>query len=70
MNHYQKTIIEATGCEPDDAPIIEEYLSDIFKGYSLRIVKCSEFCEAAKKAYSDILWMRSPKWAEYMNLLN
>ncbi len=59
---YQKTIIEVTGCDPSDAPDIEDYMRYVV---FINAPHCFEskahFDAAAKKAHEDVLFMRSPE---------
>ena len=66
---YQKLIIECTNCTESDAKEIEEYMRNVIFHSTLDWQTKAQFNKAAKTAYSDILWMRSPEGAEYIKNL-
>lgn len=62
MNYYQKSIQQVTGCSNSDAAEIEDYMRNvIFGGATLDWQTKAQFNKAAKTAYNDILFMRTPE---------
>jgi hypothetical protein len=51
LNFYQREIIQITGCQPDQAQEIEDYMRNMIFGGNLEHVKCTEFSEAAHEAF-------------------
>jgi len=66
---YQKDIIEITGCKPEDAEEIEDYMRNIYFHSTLDWQSKALFKKGAKESYRDILWMRSPEGMEYIKEL-
>jgi hypothetical protein len=66
MSFYSELIIKATGCQESDAEEIEDYMRDIIFHSTLDWQTRKQLEEAAKEAYSDILFMRSPEGQEYI----
>jgi hypothetical protein len=54
LNFYQREIVQITGCQPEQAQEIEDYMINMIFGYNLGVVKCSEFSKGAKEAYRNI----------------
>lgn len=67
LTAYQRDIIEATDCRPEDAEEIEDYMRNVIFHSTLDWQSRSQFNRAAKIAYKDIIWMRSPKGQSYMS---
>jgi len=70
LNYYQKSIVEITKCNPEDAEEIENYMRDIIFHSTLDWQSKAQFNKGAKTAYNDILWMRSPEGIKYMEQLS
>lgn len=66
MSFYSELIIKATGCIESDAAEIEEYMRDIIFHSTLDWQTRKQLEEAAKTAYSDILFIRSSEGIEYI----
>lgn len=69
LSIYQKSIIEATKCSPDDAAEIEDYMRNIYFHSTLDWQSKAQFNKGARESYNDILWMRSPEGIAYMKKL-
>ena len=61
MNHYQKLIIAVTGCNEQDAAEIEDYMRHVIFHSTLDWQTKAQFNKAAKTAWNDIQFMRSPE---------
>ena len=66
---YKETIKKVTGCTPQDAVEIEDYMRNIYFHSTLDWQTKAQFNKGAKESYNDILWMRSPEGIEYMKQL-
>jgi hypothetical protein len=69
LSLYQKSIIEATGCDPEDSSEIEDYMRNIYFHSTLDWQTKEQFDRGARESYRDILWMRSPEGLAYMKQL-
>lgn len=70
MSFYHKLISEATGVtEPDTLEEIEDYMRDIIFHSTLDWQTKKQLTDAAKTAWGDIQWMRSPEGIAYMEEL-
>jgi len=69
LNFYQKNIVSVTGCKPEDAEEIEDYMRNIIFHSTLDWQTKAQFNKGARESYRDILWMRSPEGVEYMKQL-
>lgn len=69
LNSYQTTITKVTGCKPEDAEEIEDYMRNIIFQSTLDWQSKEQFNQAAREAYNDILFMRTPEGQKYMSLL-
>lgn len=69
LNCYQSTIIKVTGCKPEDASEIEDYMRDIIFQSTLDWQSKEQFDKAAREAYADILYIRTPEGKIYMEVL-
>ena len=69
MTHYQQQIIKATGCKESDTHEIEEYMREIVLHSTLDWLTITQFNKAARTAWKDIQWMRSPEGIKYMEEL-
>jgi hypothetical protein len=70
MKTYQESIIEATGCTPEDAIEIEDYMRHIYFHSTLDWQSKALFNKGARESYQDILFMRSPEGIEYIQQFN
>lgn len=69
MAKLHDEIIQWTGCSPADAPEIEDYMrNDIFHS-TLDWQTLAQLKKAAKQAWKDIQFMRSPEGIAYMEKL-
>ena len=66
MSFYSELIIKATGCQESDAAEVEEYMRETIFHSNLDWQTRKQLEKAAKTAYSDILFMRSPEGQEYI----
>ena len=66
MSFYSELIIKATGCPESDAAEIEDYMRHTIFHSCLDWQTRKQLEEAARTAYSDILFMRSPEGIEYI----
>jgi len=66
---YQKSIIEITGCNKEDAAEVEDYMRNTYFHSTLDWQSKAQFNKGARESYQDILWMRSPEGVEYMKYL-
>lgn len=64
MSAYKKTIITATGCPPEDAKIVEEWMRD--KVSTLDRLCRREFNKLARDAYKALIWSRTPDGQAYI----
>ncbi len=69
LSIYQKSIIEATGCDPSDVEEIEDYMRHIYFHSTLDWQTRAQFNKGARESYRDILWMRSPEGQKYLKQL-
>jgi len=69
LTFYQREIIQITGCKPEDAEEIEDYMRNIIFHSTLDWQSKAQFNKGARESYRDILWMRSPEGVEYMKQL-
>ncbi len=69
LKGYAKMIVEATGCSPADAPEIEDYMRHTIFHSTLDWQTAAQLKKAAKTAWKDIQWMRSPEGIAYMENL-
>jgi len=69
LTFYQREIIQITGCKPEDAEGIEDYMRNIIFHSTLDWQSKAQFNKGARESYRDILWMRSPEGVEYMKQL-
>lgn len=69
LNSYQTTIIKVTGCSTEDASEIEDYMRETIFQCPLEWQSANDFDRAAKEAYADIMYMRSPEGKLYTKLL-
>ena len=69
LTFYQREIIQITGCKPEDAEEIEDYMRNIIFHSTLDWESKAQFNKGARESYRDILWMRSPEGVEYMKQL-
>lgn len=58
---YQQSIIDLIGCSDKDAEEIEDYMRNVIFHSTLDWQTKQQFNKAAKTAWSDIQWMRSPE---------
>lgn len=70
LTTYQRDIIEATDCRPEDAEEIEDYMRNVIFHSTLDWQSRSQFNKAARMAYKDIIWMRSSEGQAYMKQIN
>ena len=68
MSFYKDLIISATKCAPEDAEEIEDYMRDVIFCSTLDWQTKQQLSKAAKTAYKDILWMRSPAGQYHMKM--
>ena len=69
MAKLHDEIVQWTGCSPADAPEIEDYMRhDIFHS-TLDWQTLAQLKKAAKEAWKDIQFMRSPAVIAYLNEL-
>jgi len=62
MTFYEKSIIQITGCSQNDVAKVEDYMRNIvLHGACLDGLSSSQFNKAAKTAYNDIMFTRSPE---------
>lgn len=66
MNGYHKIIIEATGCNESDCEEIEDYMRDCIFHSTLDWQTKAQLKKAARTAWKDIQWMRSPEGKKLM----
>lgn len=66
MSFYKELIIKATSCPESDAAEVEDYMRHTIFHSSLDWQTRKQLEKAAKTAYSDILFMRSPEGQEYI----
>ena len=69
LTYYQKSIIAATKCNESDAAEIEEYMRNIVLHSTLDWLTAAQFNRAARTAWRDIQYMRSPEGRAYMKKL-
>jgi hypothetical protein len=69
LNCYQSTIVKVTGCRPEEAEEIENYMRDVIFQSTLDWQSKEQFDRAAREAHADILYMRTPEGQKYMTLL-
>lgn len=69
MNYYEKLIQQATGCTDSDAAEIEDYMRHVIFHSTLSWQTRPQLIKAAKTAYNDILFMRSPEGIKMMSEL-
>ena len=60
LNHYQKSIIEATGCNPEDAAEIEDLMRNTIFHSTLDWQTKRQFNKGAREAKELLEYMRSP----------
>lgn len=70
MTFYEELIIASTGCAPEDAEEIEDYMRDTIFHSTLDWQDKFMLETAANQAYGDILFMRSPEGIAYCKQLN
>lgn len=70
LTSYQRDIIEVTGCRPEDAEEIEDYMRNAIFHSTLDWQSRRQFNRAARMAYKDIIWMRSSEGQAYMKQIN
>ena len=70
LSYYQENIINVTGCKPEDAEEIENYMRDVIFHSTLDWQSKAQFNKGAKTAYKHILYLRSPEGVRYLNELN
>ena len=63
---YKDLIIKATNCSINDVEEIEEYMRQIIFHSTLDWQTKSQLIQAAKLAWGDIQFMRSPEGLKYM----
>lgn len=51
LSFYQREIVQITGCQPDQAQEIEDYMRNMIFDGNLGQVKCSEFSRGAIEAF-------------------
>jgi hypothetical protein len=65
MTIYEKWIVKDTGCPPEDAAEIEEYMRFTVFHSSLSHLSREQLRQGAITAYSDILFIRSEEGKQY-----
>src|SRR5574343_209085 len=66
LTSYQRDIIEVTGCRPEDAEEIEDYMRNAIFHSTLDWQSRRQFNRAARMAYRDIMFIHSPEGQAYM----
>ena len=62
-------IVDATGCKPADVAEIEDYMRHVIFHSTLDWQTAAQLKKAAKEAWRDIQFMRSPEGIAYMQKL-
>ena len=66
MAKLHDEIVQWTGCSPADAPEIEDYMRHTIFHSTLDWQTLAQLKKAAKEAWSDIKYMRSPAGIAYL----
>lgn len=69
LKGYAQMIVDATGCTPADAPEIEDYMRHTIFNSTLNWQTAAQLKKAAKDAWKDIQFMRSPEGVAYIQQL-
>ena len=69
LTAYQRDIIEITGCKPEEAEEIQDYMQTADFQNSLGEMNFRQFSKEARAAYSFILFLHSPEGARYRALM-
>ena len=69
LKGYAQMIVDATGCEPGDAAEIEDYMRNTIFNSTLNWQTAAQLKKAARTAWKDIQFMRSPEGIAYMQQL-